>query len=151
MRGRVWLVTLALLLVWPRPAGAADEIAEANIRSALTAWTTDFNGRRTDKVCDLFEPDLKADFRELPEQHYDDICGRLKRALADTARVWTYAPPDIKEILVFGDIAVARLVWTATVKGAPEGEVKSVEPGMDIFRRQPDGGWKIMRYLAFAE
>jgi ketosteroid isomerase-like protein len=74
-----------------------------------------------------------------------------KRALGDEIRSWTYAQPDIKEILVFGDVAVVRLTWTSTVRGGPEGEVKSVEPGMDIFRRQPDGSWKIMRYMAFSQ
>ena len=88
--------------------------------------------------------------RAWPEQRYDDICPRLKRALGDEARSWTYAQPDIKEILVFGDMAVVRLTWTSTVTGGAEGDVKSVEPGMDIFRRQPDGGWKIMRYMAYS-
>ena len=57
--------------------------------------------------------------------------------------------PDIKEILVFGDMTVVRLTWTSTVTG-PEGDVKSVEPGIDIFRVQPDEGWKIMRYMAYS-
>ena len=26
-----------------------------------------------------------------------------------------------------------------------------IEPGMDIFRRQPDGSWKIMRYMAYSQ
>jgi ketosteroid isomerase-like protein len=77
--------------------------------------------------------------------------GRLQRALGDETRSWTYAQPDIKEILVFGDIAVVRLTWISTVTGGPEGAVKSVEPGMDLFRRQPNGSWKIMRYMAFSQ
>ena len=28
---------------------------------------------------------------------------------------------------------------------------ESTEPGMDIFRRQSDGSWKIIRYLAYEE
>jgi steroid delta-isomerase len=47
-------------------------------------------------------------------------------------------------------MAVVRLTLKSTVAGEPEGEVKSVEPGMDIFRRQPDGSWKIMRYMAYS-
>jgi hypothetical protein len=52
---------------------------------------------------------------------------------------------------VFGDIAVVRLPWISTVMGGPEGAVKSVEPGMDLFRRQPDDSWKIMRYMSFSQ
>lgn len=130
------------------PAAAEDE-AQAKIKAALTAWTADFNARRSDTVCDLFEPGLIYDFRGLPEQHYDDICGRLKRVLGDHARTYAYSS-DIKEILVFGDVAVVRLVWTLTIAGGAERETKSVEPGMDFFRRQADGSWKIMRYMAFS-
>jgi ketosteroid isomerase-like protein len=130
---------------------AADSEDQAKIRVALNGWTADFNARRADKVCDLFEPGLIYDFQGLPEQRYNDICGRLKRALGDETRSWTYAQPDIKEILVFGDVAVVRLTWISTVTGGPEGVVKSAEPGMDLFRRQPDGSWKIMRYMAFSQ
>lgn len=142
------LAMLTIAQLHPATAGADDK-DQAAIRAALEQWTADFNARRADKICDLFEPDLIYDFRGLPEQRYDDICPRLKRALGDETRTWSYAPPDIKEILVFADVAVVRLTWTATVKGGPEGDVKSVEPGMDIFRRQPNGSWKIMRYMAY--
>jgi steroid delta-isomerase len=140
-----------MTLGFPAPLAVAADDAEAAIRRALLQWTEDFNARRADKVCDLFEPGLIYNFQGLPEQRYDDICARLKRALGDGTRSWTYAQPDIKEMLVFGDMAVVRLTWTSTVAGGPEGEVKSVEPGMDIFRRQPDGSWKIMRYMAYSQ
>jgi ketosteroid isomerase-like protein len=52
-------------------------------------------------------------------------------------------------VLVFGDVAVVRLVWTLTVKQEGGGETQSVEPGMDIFQKQPDGSGKIIRYMAY--
>jgi ketosteroid isomerase-like protein len=27
--------------------------------------------------------------------------------------------------------------------------VETKEPGLDVFRRQPDGSWKIVRYIAY--
>ncbi len=152
MSMRAALLTAVLMLAFALSAPAnADDAGQAAIRRALEQWTEDFNARNADKVCDLFEPGLIYDFQGLPEQRYDDICPRLKRALSDGTRSWTYAQPDIKEILVSGDMAVVRLTWTSKVTGGPEGDVKSVEPGIDIFRRQPDGSWKIMRYLAYSE
>jgi hypothetical protein len=45
-----------------------------------------------------------------------------------------------------------RLVWTLKVKRAgATRETVSREPGIDIFRKQPDGRWKIIRYLAYEE
>jgi steroid delta-isomerase len=52
--------------------------------------------------------------------------------------------------LVFGDVALVRLVWTLTINNS-DGEIKSVEPGLDFFQRQADGTWKIVRYMAYEE
>ena len=37
-----------------------------------------------------------------------------------------------------------------TVAGAANA-VETKEPGLDVFRRQPDGIWKIVRYVAYEE
>jgi steroid delta-isomerase len=56
---------------------------------------------------------------------------------------------DIKEVLVFGDVAVVRLVWTLTIEPKDGASIESVEPGMDIFKKQTDGSWQIIRYMAY--
>ena len=91
-----------------------------------------------------------ADIRTEPEQNYRIICNRLKQALTDGTRTYYYSS-DIKEILVLGDIAVVRLVWTLTIKCEDGDVTKSIESGMDLFRRQEDGSWKIMRYMAYSQ
>jgi steroid delta-isomerase len=138
----------APLLIGAAPAVADDDAAQAEIRATLVQWTADFNARNTGKVCGIFEPDVAADIRTEPEQNYETVCERLKRSLTDPARTYNYSS-DIKEILPFGDVAVVRLVWTLTIAGGAEGEVKSIETGMDLFRHQADGGWKIMRWMAY--
>lgn len=137
---------LALLVAAPAATAAEDETAE--IRAALAQWTDDFNAGRADKVCDLFAKDARADVAGAPERDYAAICDVLTRSLADKTRHYSYAM-DIKEILVFGEVAVVRLVWTLTIKKEDGGTAKSVEPGMDIFQKQPDGSWKIIRYMAY--
>lgn len=133
-------------------AGAAAQSAgkdEAAIRDALAKWTADFNARDAARICDLFASDLVYDYRGFPERTHADLCGLLRRSLADQTKQFTYAL-DIKEIIVSGDLAVVRLVWTlrTTLPGAST-VVESKEPGLDVFRRQPDGGWKIARYIAY--
>jgi uncharacterized protein (TIGR02246 family) len=137
---------LALLVV-PPPASAAEDAA-AEIRGALAQWTEDFNAGRADKVCNLFAKDARADVTGAPERDYAGICDVLTRSLNDTTRHYSYAM-DIKEILVFGDAAMVRLVWTLTIKQPDGSAAKSIEPGMDIFQKQPDGSWKIIRYMSF--
>jgi uncharacterized protein (TIGR02246 family) len=125
--------------------------AEQAVRSALAAWNADFNAGNIGGICDLFAPDLRYDFPGFPERGYDEICALLRGSLADQTRTFSYAL-DIREVIVSDDLAVVRLVWTLTVRPAGGGDaVTSREPGMDIFRRQADGSWKIVRYIAYEE
>ena len=134
----------------PASAQPGDK-AETAIRDALSKWTVDFNARDTSRICDLFAPDLVYDYRGFPERDYEALCGLLRRSLADRTKEFVYSL-DIKEIIVSGDLAVVRLVWTLrmTPPGASKA-VESKEPGLDVFRRQPDGSWKIARYIAYDE
>jgi steroid delta-isomerase len=138
---------LGSLLFGASPSLAADD-PKAAIQSALEAWRLDFNARRADQICDLFATELRYDFQGLPEQNYDQLCKRLHGALANPAMSIQYTLL-IKEILVSGDLAVVRLTWTDTSLGKDGKPVTHDEPGLDVFGRQSDGSWKIIRYIAF--
>jgi steroid delta-isomerase len=139
---------LALVAFLPPLEALAEDSAEVAIRSALAQWTQDFNNRNAEKACSLFAQDLRYDFRGYPERDYRDICDRMQRSLGDASKTYSY-DLDVREIIVSGDIAVVRLVWRLTVT-LPNGQrVVSVEPGMDVFRKEPDGAWKIIRYIAY--
>ena len=144
----VALATVLLSVSSTMPVQAGDAAAE--IKSALTQWMADFNAGKTDRVCDLFAADVRADFRGYPTRDHQAVCDLLIKSLTDSTRAFSYAL-NIKEVLIFGDVAVVRLVWTLTIKEKDGREFKSVEPGMDVFRRQADGSWKIIRYMAYEE
>lgn len=138
----------ALLLMAVPATFAAAENAEDEIRATFAQWTKDFNAGKADAACRLFSPELRYDFRGYPERDYNDVCTLLHRSLADKSKRYAYAL-DIREIIVSGDLAVVRLAWTLNVT-LPSGQVvTSVEPGMDILRKAPDGQWKITRYIAY--
>jgi uncharacterized protein (TIGR02246 family) len=146
----VRLIGSALLCVAVLGTAAAqsDRSAQAEIRAALTQWMTDFNAGKADRVCGLFAPDLIAQYRGQPERNYNAVCDLLKRSLTDRTKKFSYAL-DIKEIIVAGDLAIVRLNWTLTIQGKEAPAQTIDEPGMDIFRRQADGSWKIFRYIAY--
>jgi uncharacterized protein (TIGR02246 family) len=145
---KVWRAAFALMLFTGAEASASDE-GEAQIRAALMRWTAAFNARDTTTVCDLFARDLRYDFRGARERGYDDICELLRRSLTDPGTRYTYSPA-IKEILVAGDLAIVRLIWTLRTRKAGASEDRATEEtGMDVFRKQPDGSWKIIRYIAY--
>jgi steroid delta-isomerase len=143
---RIGLLLLALI----GPAAAqTDSPAQAEIRAALTQWMVDFNTGNAEKTCALFAPDLVAQVRGRPERGYAVQCDLLKSSLADQSKTYRYALA-IKEIIVSGDLAVVRLTWTLTVKRKDSGaESTSDEYGLDVFRRQADGSWKIARYMSY--
>lgn len=128
----------------------ADTEADATIRATLERWRQDFNARRSERICDLFAPELRADFQGVPELNHAKVCGRLKGALADPADNTTLAL-HIKELIVSGPMAMVRLTWTATVV-TPDGRRQTDEElGLDVFARQADGAWKIVRYIAYPQ
>jgi len=121
------------------------------IRGALEKWTVEFNTGKSGQVCELFAPDLIANYQGQPERNYESLCRQLRNSLGDRNRTFHYSL-DIKEILVSGDLAAVRLVWTLKIVPNNGGEAHTVvEPGIDIFRPQPDGTWKISRFVAYGE
>jgi uncharacterized protein (TIGR02246 family) len=148
--GAIAACMLAMLLSFVPYASAEDSTAtvENQIRVALEKWKLDFNARDASQVCALFAPDLISDFRGQPQDTYNSLCANMQQALSDPARTYHY-DLEIKEILVSGDLAVVRLVWTLNTIPQNGPAQTTREPGMDIFRRQPDGSWKISRYMAY--
>ena len=148
--GAVTVGILAMMFATHAPAANDDAASVRNqIRVALEKWKLDFNAGDASQVCVLFAPDLISDFRGQPEDSYNSLCANMQMALNDPAKTYRY-DLEIKEILVSGDLAVVRLVWILKVHpkaGGPDETTR--EPGMDIFRRQPDGTWKISRYMAY--
>jgi steroid delta-isomerase len=151
MKKARWITGSAAILLGAiacagRPSAADDP--QAVIQTALERWRQDFNARRADHICELFATDLRYDFQGLPEQNYTQLCERLHRALTDQARTFHY-DLRIKEIIASGDLAVVRLTWISTLTDNGGQRETGDEPGLDVFRRQSDGGWKIIRYIAY--
>jgi|HubBroStandDraft_5_1064220.scaffolds.fasta_scaffold342451_1 ketosteroid isomerase-like protein len=139
---------LMLALSLPLAAEPTDTVDQAAVRARLARWTDDFNAGKVPESCDLFASELRYDYRGLPERNYQDMCTGLRRALTDSSKHYSYSL-DIKDIFVFGDMAAVRLVWTLTLTSAGAPPKVSHEHGIDVFRRQPDGAWRIIRFVAY--
>lgn len=128
---------------------SAQEDAAAIIASRLADWTDAFNARRVSGTCDLFSADLISTMRGRPDEGRDTVCRRIAKALANPRLRIRYTA-QIKEIIVSGDLAVVRLEWLTQTR---VGAVRRIshEPGIDIFRRESDGNWRIFRFLAFSD
>jgi uncharacterized protein (TIGR02246 family) len=122
--------------------------AEGEIREAIENWRSAFNTRDEQQVCEIFAPDIVANYQGEPELDYSSLCQRLRTALRDPDSSYRYSV-QINEVMVYGEAAVVRLVWTLEIDktGSPKQMIE--ERAVDIFRRQADGSWKISRYLAY--
>ncbi len=144
---RAWGIALLLALVAATAVRADDQ---AEIRARLERWTADFNAKRWSALCDIFSKDLVADYQGQPPKSYDSVCTGLV-ALEHAPRTYRY-DLDIHEIMVSGDLATVRLTWTLTVTGyGIAGEERVVDIGLDVFRKEADGVWRIARYVAYPQ
>lgn len=133
-------VGIAAVSAGSAAAGPADEI-----RQRIAQWTDDFNNGRKAAACDLFSKTLQSTVQGQGEAGYTTRCALLSKAIDDPDRDFRYSV-DIEEIGVEGDLAFVRLDWTLTIT---PGDITSLEPGLDIFRREPDGAWRIVRYMSY--
>lgn len=138
--------TAALLALLFLPAAALADDA-GDIRARLLEWTDDFNAGRIEPVCDLFSKELISTVRGQGDRDYATRCDILTKSINDPARDFHYQV-DIHEVMVSGDLAVVRLTWTLFMTPL---NVTVVEPGMDVFRKEADGQWRIVRYLSYEE
>jgi uncharacterized protein (TIGR02246 family) len=146
---------LIIVLIVICPSGSpsraqSTETDQAAIRAALTKWTDDFNAGNVAAVCGLFAPGLRYDYKGFPERGYQDICDGLRGSLTDQTKRYHYSL-EIKEIVVSSDLAAVRLTWTLQVIRPDAPPQLSHEHGIDIFRKEPDGAWKIIRFIAYDE
>src|SRR5438552_13052992 len=114
--GLVGFAATAVAAILPGTLGWADpaETAQNAIRAALEDWRTAFNDRDQRRVCDLFAADLIANYQGQPERNHASLCELLRNSLQDTERTYQYSF-KLNEILVYGEAAVVRLVWTLEI------------------------------------
>ena len=131
------------------PAAHADEATDQEqITGRLNGFSDAFNARDASGACDLFAPDLVATIPLGADTTREKLCGNLARLLALKDLQLRYDHPEIHEIIVSGDLAVVRLVWTLTAQKDGISDTTQ-EGGLDVFRRQADGRWSIARMAAF--
>ena len=106
----------AAVVLIERPCGASSaEAASSAIRLALDEWQSAFNDRDERHVCDLFAPDLIANYQGQPERDYASLCLLLRSSVRDPEKTYRYSF-DIDEIMVFDAMAIVRLVWTLEIQ-----------------------------------
>ncbi|NGX57979.1 MAG: hypothetical protein K940chlam3_00880 [Chlamydiae bacterium] len=131
---------------------ASVEESRLQITQTLEKWSKDFNSRNLQGVCKLFAPDLIASYPGTKDRNYDQMCETLSQSIHHPNKTFRYDVPTIEQMIVSDDIAIVRLIWTLTISGKNQTNPLIIrEKGLDIFKKQPDGTWKIMISYAHPE
>lgn len=143
------LLVASLVAIIAPIALAADPANDHEaIRQRLHEWRQAFNARNAAGACDLFAPGLTYAVPGIPQGNHETMCGNFKKLFEKPGLTLSYAEPAIHEIFTSGEIGVVRLTWTLTTEVDGKQET-SIEEGLDVFQRQPDGRWSIIRFIAF--
>jgi ketosteroid isomerase-like protein len=131
----------------------AEEInPKVAITQVLNKWPQDFNAKNIQAVCELYAPDVVAMYQGQPDRNYDDLCDQLKASMNNAELIFHYETPTIQQILIEGDLAIVRVIWTLRISDKKQ-VIRDVirEKGLDIFRHEPDGSWKVIISFAYPD
>lgn len=147
------LVLLAALLASaaPRPCAgqshATSAAEEEAVRRAVEKLARDFNARDAKAVMSNFAADVVLAAPNRPDVDYrtmdEGFAKAYEKPLATPYRVVT----EVEEVGVSGDMAFVRLLWLRESKA--DGRLLRREKDFEIWRRQPDGRWKLSRGYSF--
>ena len=145
---RLLVFTLALgLAVFARadmPPAETTAAVEAKIRGKLAEWETAYNAGDRKKTFEIWAPDLVGWYPGIPDVTYAQEKAGLDRPAPPGPRSTLHV--QIVEVMVSGDLAVVRDIWTETPPGGAASA--TTIPSFEVWRRQADGDWKIARWIS---
>lgn len=146
------LILFVFLYQSPAICLPSDTEAKTEITNTLIKWQEDFNAKNIEGVCGMFARDLIANHAGVPEINYNAQCSQLRSSLTQTDKTYYYEPPLIEQVIVQGDLAIVRVIWTLKITSKNPSETRvDIAKSLDIFKRQKDGSWKLFIYYSFSE
>lgn len=144
---RALLLALALPIAAPIPEDTGDGKAEREIRNSLTRWVQAANRGDWKEAVKVWAPDLIGWYPGMPDDTYAREIERAARGGAPRTKYEL----EIKEVMVSGQLAVVRDVWTFTTRQESGRDLTETVRSFEVWRRQPDGAWKICRWISAPE
>jgi steroid delta-isomerase len=125
------------------PSETAAQV-EATIRGKLAEWEKAYNAGDRQKTFEIWAPDLVGWYPGIPDVTYAQEKASLDRPAPAGPRSTLHV--QVVEVLASADLAVVRDIWTETPPGGAASA--TTIPSFEVWRRQPDGGWKIARWIS---
>jgi ketosteroid isomerase-like protein len=133
-----------------QPQTSSDSAtAVGDIRAALTRWVTAANSQDWREASRIWAPDLVGWYPGQPDDTYNKELAQAARPRS--SRKPTHYDVTINEVMVSGSLAVVRDTWRFTTGAASADSTVAVVRSFEVWRRQPDGAWKIARWISAPE
>jgi len=128
-----------------------DKKSEAEIRKALADWVNATNRKDQTAANEIWAPNVVGWFPEAPE--FNLSAAFLAAGLPEKRGV-SYSTYKVKidEVAVSGPLAAVYDIWTETrhFNESPV-TVKRIIRGSELWRLEPNGKWKIVRWVSAPE
>lgn len=131
-------------------APSANEKDVAVLRSAILRSAESFNKGDADAIMSQYARDIVLSYPGLPDMDYDTLVKGFREMVKRPPGVTVHTTPTIEEILVSGDLALIRLMWTTTTTGTnrPRQATRRMKD-FQVWRRESDGTWKFARGMHY--
>jgi uncharacterized protein (TIGR02246 family) len=149
MRTPCLLMALMLVLAAP-PSNANQETDSAMFERLFQNWTNAFNRKDLAGTCNFFSKDVVADYRGVPHKNYKSICDSFKKTFAENDRRYKYRF-KLHEIYRSGNLAAVRVTWYLSISKDGKPISETTDQGLDVFRKEKDGTWRIVNYLGYEQ
>jgi uncharacterized protein (TIGR02246 family) len=122
--------------------------SDAQVRAEFTRWMKAYDAHDIAGTMAIFAPEVRFEFQGSAEQNHRALEAGYVSSFAKPGRAtWV---PTWDQVLVSDGLATAFSTWRAVVTqpgGKPE--VKAVNRGVDVLRRDQDCHWRIVHSLNF--
>lgn len=131
-------------------ANNQENLIRSEILQRLYRWPYDFNNKNLSGVCSLFASDVIATYPDVKDRNYIEMCNHFAKIFSDASKEFHYEQPQIEQVLISQDLVVVRLTWTLSILDKNTANVTHIqERGLDVFKKQSDGTWKIAISYAY--
>jgi ketosteroid isomerase-like protein len=136
----------------PRKSGRAGMCPAADlaaIRKQWSEWTAAYAAHDLAKTMEILDRDVIFSFQGAPDQNYSDLEKGYKDEFSepDNKRVWV---PQFEEFECSGNLGFVRSTWVLKQNdGTGAAKELAKNRGVDLFRRDANGRWKIFRSLNY--
>ena len=129
---------------------SANEKDVASLRSAILRSAESFNKGDADAIMSQYAKDIVLSYPGLPDLGYDELVQSYREMVKRPPGVTVQTTPTIEEILVSGDLALIRVMWTTTTTNAePPRQTSRQMKDFQVWRREKDGTWMFARGMHF--